>query len=145
MNLPSFLWLWRIAAWSMGLTVFTYFLLGISGFWLRRQRILQKLQPNLLRLFHFSLGFCLVILVLLLLGIGIVGTLGHYGNLGHSWHLGAGLSVVILVLASATSAILISRGLSQMRTVHVSINLILLFGLIWVLATGWDVVQKYLP
>jgi hypothetical protein len=145
MNLPSFLWLWRIAAWSMGLTIFTYFLLAISGFWLRRQRIFQKLQPNFLRLFHFSAGICLVILVLLLLGIGIIGTLGHYGSLGHSWHLGAGFLVVTLVLASATSAFLISRGLPQMRTIHVSINLTLLLGLIWVLVTGWDVVQKYLP
>jgi hypothetical protein len=145
MNLPSFLWLWRIAAWSMGLTVFTYFLLGISGFWLRRQRIFQKLPPNFLRLFHFSAGICLVSLVLLLLGIGIIGTLGHYGSLGHSNHLIAGLLVVILVLASATSAFLISRGLPQMRNIHVSINLTLLLGLIWVLMTGWDVVQKYLP
>ncbi len=47
-------------------------------------------------------------MVLLLLAIGFVGTLGHYGSLGHSPHLFAGLAVVDLVFLSAWSAIQIS-------------------------------------
>ena len=47
----------------------------------------------------------MVALVILLLAIGIVGTLGEYGSLGHSQHLGAGLITVVLVLISAGSAI----------------------------------------
>ena len=31
MDLPSFLWLWRIAAWSMGLSLTVYTLLAITG------------------------------------------------------------------------------------------------------------------
>jgi len=31
MDLPSFIWLWRIAAWSMGLSLTTYCLLAASG------------------------------------------------------------------------------------------------------------------
>ncbi|NEQ88363.1 MAG: DUF4079 domain-containing protein, partial [Moorea sp. SIO2I5] len=31
MNLPSFLWLWKIAAWSMGLSLCAYVLLAITG------------------------------------------------------------------------------------------------------------------
>lgn len=38
MNLPSFLWLWKIAAWSMGLAITSYFILGISGILLIKYR-----------------------------------------------------------------------------------------------------------
>ena len=84
-------------------------------------------------------------LVLLLLGIGLVGTLGHYGSLGHSPHLVAGLTVVALVLLSAGSATQIAVRGSWARLLHVTTNVVLLVGFVWVLLTGWSVVQKYLP
>lgn len=84
-------------------------------------------------------------LVLLLLAIGIVGTLGHYGTLGHSPHLIAGLTVVGLVLLSAGSATQISAKRSWARSLHVGTNITLFVGLLWVSLTGWSVVQKYLP
>jgi ABC-type tungstate transport system substrate-binding protein len=145
MNLPSFLWLWKIAAWSMGLAVVAYLILGVTGTWIFRQRVKAQPRPKWLRPLHYGLGMTLVGLVLLLLSIGIVGTLGHFGSLGHSAHLGAGLSVVVLVLISAFSATQISPKKPWARSLHRGINLILLFGLIWVSLTGWDVVQKYLP
>lgn len=83
-------------------------------------------------------------LVLLLLAIGIVGTLGQYSTLGHSGHLIAGLSVVALVLLSAGSATQISLMGSWARAVHVGTNIVLFVGLAWVSLTGWEVVQKYL-
>jgi hypothetical protein len=61
-------------------------------------------------------------LVLLLFAIGLVSTLGIYGTLGHSQHLIAGLSVVLLVLLSAASATQISPKRPWVRAVHVSIN-----------------------
>ena len=95
----------------------------------------------------------MVVLVLLLLGIGLIGTIGHYGSLGHSPHLIAGLSVVVLVLVSAGSAAQINpkrlwaRSLKMpfWRSLHIGTNIVLLGGFIFVTLTGWDVVQKYLP
>jgi hypothetical protein len=82
--------------------------------------------------------------VLLLLSIGIVGTLGHFGSLGHSPHLIAGLLVVGLVLLSAGSATQISPKRPWARPLHVTTNAILFFALAYVSWTGWTVVQKYL-
>lgn len=145
MDLPSFLWLWKIAAWSMGLSLFTYFLLLISGIVLFSRRQSKRRRPQWLRPLHYTLGSILVILVLLLLTIGIVGTLGHYGNLGHSSHLIAGIVVVLLVLLSAWSAVQISPQKPWARSLHIGTNAILLLGFSWVSLTGWIVVQKYLP
>lgn len=144
-DLPSFLWLWKIAAWSMGLSVTTYFVLAITGtgmFYFRQQ---HQPRPKWLRPFHYGLGTILVFLVLLLLSVGLMGTLGYYGNLGHSAHLPAGLTVVSLVLVSAWSATQISPKRLWARTLHVGANIALLLGLIAVSITGWSIVQKYLP
>lgn len=144
MDLPSFLWLWKIAAWSMGLSVTAYLVLAVSGGWLFYGDRAQKQRPAWLRSLHITIGSILVGLVLLLLGIGLVGTIGHYGSLGHSSHLIAGTIVVALVLASAASASRIHPKRPWARKLHVSINLVLLFGFMWVSWTGWSVVQKYL-
>ncbi|QDZ39449.1 DUF4079 domain-containing protein [Euhalothece natronophila Z-M001] len=144
MDLPSFLWLWKIAAWSMGLSVTVYGILagtGIGLYYFRRQK---SPRPPWLRPFHYIMGITLVILVLLLLSIGIIGTLGHFGNLGHSPHLIAGLTVVGLVLLSAGSASQISAKRPRMRQLHVTTNAVLFLALAYVSWTGWDVVQKYL-
>lgn len=152
MNLPSFLWLWRIAAWSMGLTGLCFCILGILGGWMMVQRLNpaspRRVQRTWLRSIHIGVGLIMVGLVLLLVGIGIVGTLGHFGSLGHSWHLPAGLIVVGLTLASAWSAFQIGSNRIQAvraREIHVAINSLLFLALIWVSITGWEVVQKYLP
>lgn len=145
MNLPSFLWLWRIAAWSMGLTIAVYVILALSGGWMLWLRRTRQPRPDWVRPLHFGLGAVLSGLVLVLLAIGIVGTLGHFGSLGHSNHLYAGLAVVDLVFVSAWSAVQISPQRPWARPLHLGINGILLVGLIWVSLTGWDVVQKYLP
>ncbi len=145
MNLPSFLWLWRIAAWSMGLSWLAFLILAISGgcmWWRRRSR---QPRPDWLRPFHYCVGAILAGLVLILLTIGIVGTLGHYGSLGHSIHLYAGLAVVDLVFLSAWSAVQIQPDRLWARRLHLGINAVLLLGFIAVSVTGWEVVQKYLP
>jgi TRAP-type C4-dicarboxylate transport system permease small subunit len=145
MNLPSFLWLWRIAAWSMGLSWLAFFILTVSGgwmWWLRRSR---QPRPDWARPFHYGMGVILSVLVLILLAIGIVGTLGHYGSLGHSVHLYAGLGVVDLVFLSAWSAVQIRPDRPWARRLHLGINAVLLLGFIVVSWTGWEVVQKYLP
>ena len=90
------------------------------------------------------LGGTLVALVLLLLGIGIIGTLGEHGSLGHSWHLGAGLLVVGLVLASVAAAAQINSQ-SWARSLHVTINALLFVAFAAVSYSGWTVVQQYLP
>lgn len=144
MNLPSFLWLWKIAAWSMGLALATYGVLFLSGFWIISTRISRQTRPAWLRNFHIFSGVILCLLVLILLAIGLVGTIGYYGSLGHSPHLIAGLTVVILVALSGWSATQISPQKSWARLVHVGINLTLLAGFIFVSLTGWQVVQKYL-
>jgi Protein of unknown function (DUF4079) len=129
----------------MGFSLSAYFLLGLTGLWMWMQRRSQQPRPDWLRPLHLGLGSGLVALVLLLLSVGIVGTIGHYGTLGHSWHLPAGLGVVALVCVSAISASQISRQRSWARPVHVTTNLLLLIGFSWVSWTGWGVVQKYLP
>lgn len=157
MDLPSFIWLWRIAAWSMGLSLTVFCFLALSGgalFYFRQHpqtvgtgNILIKNaleRPAWLRRLHYVLGGVLVALVLLLLGIGIVGTLGEYGGLGHSVHLPAGLTVVALTLSSAWCATRISPKRPWARKAHLTLNGILLFAFIAVTATGWGVVQKYL-
>ncbi len=157
MDLPSFIWLWRIAAWSMGLslTVFSFLALSGGALFYSRQRS-QPIdtgdiplknafgRPAWLRPTHYILGGVLVSLVLLLLSIGIIGTLGEYGGLGHSVHLPAGLLVVALTLSSAWCAARISPERPWARKAHLTLNGILLFALIAVTATGWSVVQKYL-
>lgn len=145
MDLPSFLWLWKIAAWSMGLSLFCYVCLGISGGWIMMQRWYRKPRPSWLRPLHYTIGTILVILVILLLTIGVVGTLGHYGNLGHSPHLIAGILTVILVLISAGSATQINPRHPWARNLHIITNIMLLMGFIFVSLSGWIVVQKYLP
>ncbi len=139
----------------MGLSLLAYFLLAASGIWMFLTRNQQyPLLNRIDRLFadkisirslHYLIGGCLVALVLLLLVVGIIGTLGHFGTLGHSSHLFAGLAAVALVLISAASATQINSNRPGMRTIHVSTNIILFFGFVWVSLTGWDVVQKYLP
>lgn len=145
MNLPSFVWLWKIAAWSMGLSLLAYAMLAISGITLFSKRTSRQSQPTWLRMGHYITGWVMVGLVLLLLAIGLVGTLGHYGNLGHSGHLIAGWSVVALVLLSAGSATQINPQRDWARAVHVGTNIVLFVGFAWVSLTGWEVVQKYLP
>jgi hypothetical protein len=145
MNLPSFLWLWKIAAWSMGLSLCVYCSLAVSGVSLGYRRLAGDRSPGWLRPLHVTLGILLASLVLLLLAIGVVGTLGHYGSLGHSPHLWAGLSVVSLVLVAAISGLNISPERPSIRSLHVGTNLLLLLGFLYVSLTGWAVVQKYLP
>lgn len=129
----------------MGLSLFAYFLMAISGITLSYLRHSQHRRPSWLRPAHYITGWVMVSLVLLLLSVGIVGTLGHFGTLGHSPHLVAGLSVVFLVLLSAGSSTQISPKRPWVRTIHVVTNIVLLVGFIWVGLTGWNVVQKYLP
>ncbi|MEL4896419.1 DUF4079 domain-containing protein [Crocosphaera sp. Alani8] len=145
MNLPSFLWLWKIAAWSMGLSLFAYLLLGLSGGWMFYGRNTRDSSPLWLRPVHYIIGAIMVVLVLLLLVIGLVGTLGHYGSLGHSSHLIAGFLTVFLVLISAVAATQISREKPRMRWLHIGTNILLLIGFVFVSLSGWGVVQKYLP
>lgn len=159
MNLPSFLWLWRIAAWSMGLTLFLFVCLAALGGWMRYLRLQGQFQSDtaaianvetsafpLFRRFHVGLGVVLVLTVLLLLSIGIVGTLGHFGSLGHSWHLPTGLTVVGLTLASAWSATQINHPRRPWaRSLHLILNGLLAIALALVSWSGWIVVQKYLP
>lgn len=129
----------------MGLSLMAYLLLAITGIKIFSLRESGQVSPSWLRPFHYITGAVMVGLVLLLLAIGIVGTLGHFGSLGHSAHLIAGGAVVALVLLSAGSAILINLGQSWARSVHVATNLVLFVGFMWVSLTGWSVVQKYLP
>jgi ABC-type amino acid transport system permease subunit len=145
MNLPSFIWLWKIAAWSMGLSLLAYSLLAVTGVWIFRARTSQQERPSWLGSLHYVFGSCMVLLVLLLLSVGIVGTFGHFGSLGHSPHLAAGSIAVLLVLVSAFAATQISAGKPWARTLHVGANISLFFGFAWVSFTGWTVVQKYLP
>ncbi|WP_346292215.1 DUF4079 domain-containing protein [Sphaerothrix gracilis] len=145
MDLPSFIWLWRIAAWSMGFTLSAYFILAVSGGWISLARQTRRSRPGWLRPLHYIVGGVMVALVLLLLAIGIVGTLGEYGSLGHSVHLPAGLDVVALVLISAGSAIFISPQRPWVRFLHVGTNIMLFGALALVTLSGWQVVQKYLP
>ncbi|MBC6418367.1 MAG: DUF4079 domain-containing protein [Prochloron sp. SP5CPC1] len=146
MDLPSFTWLWRIAAWSMGISITLYFSLAIVGIFYRMQRLRRKLYYwRWLRYLHYGLGVLFVFFVLLLLGIGIVGTLGHFGSLGHSWHLPAGLGVVTLTLVSAWTASRIHPRRPWARTWHLGLNIALFVGLALVSLSGWSVVQKYLP
>ena len=127
----------------MGLTLLAYALQAMTAIFLNHSR---RYRPELrpwLRSLHISIGLALIGLVLLLLAIGLAGTLGHYGSLGHSSHLWAGLTIVGLVFLSGLSASQICET-SWGRPLHVSINGILLGALAWVSWTGWQVVQKYL-
>lgn len=145
MNLPSFLWLWKIAAWSMGLSMFAYFLLVISGIWLFKGRTKKQPRPTWLRPTHYIIGSIMVCLVLVLLSIGLIGTIGHYGSLGHSPHLIAGLIVVFMVLLSAWSSTQIHPTRPWARSLHVKTNIALFLGFVFVGLSGLSVVQKYLP
>ncbi len=144
MDLPSFLWLWKIAAWSMGLAIAAYLLQAISGGWIYYTRTSRTLRPSWLRFFHYVTGIVMVLLVFILLIIGLVGTIGHYGSLVHSSHFAAGLIVVALVSLSAWTSSKISHQRPWARSLHIGINIILLAGFIFVSLTGWEVVQKYL-
>jgi Protein of unknown function (DUF4079) len=144
MHLPSFLWLWRIAAWSMGLSLTAYLILAASGSWLLLSRRNNQPRPFWLRPAHMIVGSTMVLLVLLLLSVGLIGTVGYYGSLGHSAHLPAGLLVVALVLLSAWSSTQIDKQ-PWARSLHVGTNLTLFLGFTTVTLTGWTIVQKYLP
>lgn len=145
MDLPSFIWLWRLAAWSMGLSLSAYFCLSLSGGWLLWRRVQHQPRPTWLRPLHIALGTTLVTLVVALLSIGLIGTLGEYGSLGHSAHLPTGLGVVGLVILSAWSGSRIHPSRPWARPLHWTSNGILGIGFALVTWTGWQVVQKYLP
>jgi len=144
-NLPSFLWLWKIAAWSMGFAIAGYCLLLLSGSTILYSRVMRSRLPVWLRPLHMITGGITILLVLLLLFIGLIGTIGHYGNLGHSIHLIAGLLVVFLMILSGWSALQITPSKPWARSLHLTTNILLLGGFIFVGLTGWEVVQKYLP
>ncbi len=144
-DLSALLWLWKIAAWAMGLACLTYLAQGITGLGFLRSRWQQHPRPKWLRPLHYGVGIALVISVLVLFGIGLAGTWYHYGSWGHSWHLPAGLAVVTLVLLSAGSARAISPQRPWARALHAGTNATLLLGLVAVALTGWQVVQQYLP
>jgi hypothetical protein len=144
LDLPSFLWLWKIAAWAMGGAIAFYLLLLGSGAWMFYGRTTRIGRPSWLRNAHYIGGIIIVFLVLLLLAIGVVGTVGYYGSLGHSPHLWAGLWVVGLIGVSAWSANQIDVRNTWARSLHISVNAILFIGLAYVSWTGWEVVQKYL-
>lgn len=129
----------------MGLSLFTYAVLALTGTALFWGRTRTDERPSWLWPLHAVLGGTLVGLVLVLLTIGIIGTLGEYGHLGHSWHLLGGVSVVLLVLASGWSAIQIRRERPWARRLHVILNISLALALAGAGLTGWQVVQKYLP
>lgn len=139
----------------MGLTIFIFVCLAALGGWMRYLRLQGETVPAMdespstfpiLRRLHYSLGILLVLTVLLLLTIGIVGTLGHFGSLGHSPHLPAGLTVVALTLASAWSATQINHPHKPWaRSLHLTLNGLLMVALALVSWSGWIVVQKYLP
>lgn len=129
----------------MGFSLLAYVLLAVTGSWIFYSRKTHQSRPRHLRSIHYAIGSILVGLVLLLLTVGIVGTLGHFGSLGHSPHLFAGITVVTLVIVSAVSATQIHPKRPWVRHLHVGTNIALLASLIWVLLTGWVVVQKYLP
>lgn len=143
-DLPSFIWLWRIAAWSMGLSLSAYAVLAVSGSVIYSARTNKRSRPKWLRPLHFTIGAIMVALVLLLLSIGVVGTLGEFGHLGHSIHLPVGILVVLLTLASAWSATRISPSRPWARKLHLSLNGVLFLAFVGVTASGWSVVQKYL-
>ncbi len=146
MDLPSFIWLWRIAAWSMGLSLSAYGLLLLSGAGLWRQRRETTISDwPWLRSLHILGGLTLVGLILLLLTIGIVGTLGEFGTLGHSLHLLAGGLVATLSLLTAGAGLGIHPDRPWARPLHWSLNGALGLALGWVSWSGWLVVQKYLP
>lgn len=145
MDLPSFLWLWRIAAWSMGLAITAYLLLALSGGTILVKRQARQSRPQWLRPLHYGIGTVFVCLLLILLSIGIVGTLGEFGRLGHSVHLPFGLSVVALGLGSAWSATQIGPQKPWARSLHLGLNTLLFFDLVAVGLSGLTVVQKYLP
>ena len=128
----------------MVLAIASYGILFLSGTTLLYSRIYHSRRPAWFRSFHYATGVILIFLVLLLLAIGLVGTIGYYGSLGHSPHLIAGMIVVGLVLLSGWSANQISPQKPWARSLHLTLNLLLLGGLIFVSLTGWEVVQKYL-
>lgn len=129
----------------MGLSLFAYCLLAVTGGWMFYSRQAKQPRPQWLRSAHYAIGGTLVTMVLLLLAVGLMGTVGYYGSLGHSAHLPAGLAVVGLTLLSGWSATQISTQRPWARSLHLGCNLLLLIGFTCVSLTGWDVVQKYLP
>lgn len=129
----------------MGLAVLAYLLQFLSGGVAFYARINRIRRPSWLKAIHYCMGMIMVFLILLLLAIGLVGTIGHYGSLGHSPHLAVGIFVVFLTVLSAWSSTQIENSNDWARTLHISINIILFGGLIFVSLTGWEVVQKYLP
>ncbi|WP_017326670.1 DUF4079 domain-containing protein [Synechococcus sp. PCC 7336] len=154
LDLPSFMWLWQIAAWSMGLTIALVLCLAVLGWTMRRQRLQYQVAPatgsqlrrlQSLRRLHYRLGILLGLTVLELLAIGLIGTLGHYGRLGQSQHLPAGLAVVSLTVLSVWSGPKIHPLRPWARSVHLAANGSLVLALSWVSWTGWIAVQKYLP
>lgn len=131
----------------MGLTLFLFLCLALSGGFGRWQRLGGKGCQQIAgrwRSLHIGLGGLLVTTVLLLLAIGLVGSWGEHHSWGHSSHLWAGCSVVVLVIFSAIAG-LRSRGGDRWRVWHLGANGCLLLALLWVLLSGWQVVQPYLP
>lgn len=128
----------------MGLSIVAYLCLAMTGIWINQARQQQRQSSRWLTSTHSFLGWVLVFLVLLLLGIGIVGTLGHFGSLYQSPHFIAGWLVVALVLISAWTATQIDPRRPWIRLLHIANNVVLFFAMAWVSWTGWLVVQKYL-
>ena len=90
MNLPSFIWLWKIAAWSMGFSVLAYLLLATTGVWMFGTRTKSTPQPSWLKFLHYVLGASLVGLVLL---SGASATLIHVKPWAWSVHIGTNITL----------------------------------------------------
>ncbi|MEO0852116.1 MAG: DUF4079 domain-containing protein, partial [Cyanobacteria bacterium J06648_11] len=62
--MPSFLWLWRVAAWAMGFTVLAYVIQGGLGWKIRSRRLSPAFVPwKNLRSLHVVCGWVMVALV----------------------------------------------------------------------------------
>lgn len=144
-DIDDMLWLWKLAAWSASLATLVVICLAASGWMMRQARRYRRVRPGWLAPGHHTLGISLVGLVVLLWCIGIWGTLDYYGHLnpGHP-HFWAGNTMLGLVLGSAWSARQIHPKRPWARPLHITLNGAMVVTLVWVTATGWVVVQKYL-
>lgn len=150
MNIPESVKVWsQFAHPAIMWILFALTLRGAySGFQSRRTRttedkvVRKELIKQKFRLKHHHMGAVLLTVMVFgtLSGMGI--TYLNHGHLFVDAHLLVGLSMTGLIALSASLVPFMEQGLNTARTIHISINILLvgLFG--WEAITGMDILNR---
>ena len=130
----------------LALTLYTLYLgIQISRLRSANGEVKDKLVHGNFPIKHYQMGSLLLVLIILGSLGGLTATYLVAGKIILNSHLIAGLLMTGLIVVSASLSPFMRGGNQWLRSVHVTLNFILIGLFIWQASTGIQLVQKMLP